>query len=119
MKWYTDNKGVAAIIKSGSSKVHLHKLAMEIFSLSKEHNVIIDIEWIPRSENVVANYLSKIVDFDDWSVKDSYFRAVDSIWGPFTVDWVKTIPSVLYGVVDLFGQAEEVTITGMYKCTTL
>ena len=55
---------------------------MEIFSLSKEYNVIIDIEWIPRSENEVADYLSKIVDFDDWSVKDSYFRAVDSIWGP-------------------------------------
>ena len=32
---------------------------------------------------------------------------------------VKTIPSVLYGVVDLFGQAEEVPITGMYKYTTL
>lgn len=27
---------------------------------------------------------------------------------------IKTIPSVLYGVVDVFGQAEEVTITGMY-----
>ena len=26
---------------------------------------------------------------------------------------IKTIPSVLYGVVDLFGQTEEVTITGM------
>ena len=25
---------------------------------------------------------------------------------------IKTIPSVLYGVVDVFGQAEEVTITG-------
>ena len=32
---------------------------------------------------------------------------------------VKTIPSVLDGVVDLFGQAEEVTITGMYNYTTL
>lgn len=26
---------------------------------------------------------------------------------------IKTIPPVLYGVVDVFGQAEEVTITGM------
>ena len=26
---------------------------------------------------------------------------------------IQTIPSVLYGVVDVFGQAEEVTITGM------
>ena len=48
--------------------------------------IAIDIEWIPRSENEVADYLSKIVDFEDWSVKDSYFQAVDSTWGPFTVD---------------------------------
>ena len=26
---------------------------------------------------------------------------------------IKTIPPVLYGVVDVFGQTEEVTITGM------
>lgn len=54
--------------------------------LSKEHDVSIEIEWIPRSENEGADYLSKIVDFDDWCVRNSYFRAVDSIWGPFTVD---------------------------------
>ena len=42
-----------------------------IFSLSKEHDIAIDMEWIPRSDNEVADYLSKIVDFDDWGVKDS------------------------------------------------
>ena len=32
---------------------------------------------------------------------------------------IKTIPSVLYGVVDVFGQAEEVTITGTgFDCFT-
>ena len=72
--------------KSGSNKVHLHKLAMGIFSLSKEHDIAVDMEWIPRSDNEVGDYLSKIVDFDDWGVKDSYFQSVNSIWGPFTVD---------------------------------
>ena len=86
IKWYTDNKGVATIVKSESNKVHLHKLAMEIFSLSKEHDIAIDMEWISRSDNEVADYLSKFVDFDDWGVKDSYFQTVNSIWGPFTVD---------------------------------
>ena len=59
---------------------------MEVFSLSKEHDIAIDMEWIPRSHNEVADYSSKIVDFDDWGVKDSYFQTVNSIWGPFTVD---------------------------------
>jgi len=44
------------------------------------------MEWIRRSDNEVADYLSKIVDFDDRGVKDSYFQAVNAIWGSFTVD---------------------------------
>jgi len=53
-------RGVATIVKSGSNKVQLHKLAMKIFSLSKEHDIAIVMEWIPRlrSDNEVANYLS-------------------------------------------------------------
>ena len=86
VKCHTDNKGVATIVKSGSNKVHLHKLAMEMFSLSREHDIAIDMEWIPRSDNEVADYLSKIVDFDDRGVKDSYFHTLNSIWDPFTVD---------------------------------
>ncbi len=31
VKWYTDNKSGASIVKSGSSKVDLHKLAMDFF----------------------------------------------------------------------------------------
>ena len=79
VKWYTDNQAFAAIVKSGSNKVHLHRLALYSFRFSKEHDVILDIEWIPRSENEVADYLSKIVDFDDWYVKDLYFSTVDSM----------------------------------------
>ena len=50
-----------------------------VFRFSKEHDVILDIEWTPRSENEVADYLSKIVDFDYWYVKDIYFSTVDSM----------------------------------------
>jgi len=94
VKWYTDNQGVAAIVKSGSAKGHLHKLAMEIFSLSKEHDVRIDIEWIPRSENEVADYLSKIVYFEDWSVKILIFRLLIPLGGPLQLT-VLLIPLIL------------------------
>ena len=30
--------------------------------------------------------MSKIVDYDNWAVKDYYFRAVTSFWGPCSVD---------------------------------
>jgi len=48
VKWYTDTKGVATIVKSGSNKVHLHNLAMEIFSLSREQDIAIDMEYRGR-----------------------------------------------------------------------
>jgi len=36
--------------------------------------------------NEKADYLSKIVDFDDWTVKDCYFHAVFSYRGPCSLD---------------------------------
>ena len=30
--------------------------------------------------------MSKIVDYDDWTVKDCYFYAVTSVWGPCSLD---------------------------------
>ena len=69
-------------------KEHLHQLAVDIFHKAKENNIEIEVEWIPRSLNEKADYLSKIVDFDDWIVKDCYFHAVNSYWGPCSVDCV-------------------------------
>ena len=66
----------------------------KFFLLYKEHDVSIDIEWIPRSENEVADYLSKIVDFDDWCVKDSYFRLLTPLGGPLQLT-VLLIPLML------------------------
>ena len=37
---------------------------------------------VPRSLNEKADYLSKIIDFDNWTVKDCYFHALNSYWGP-------------------------------------
>ena len=33
----------------------------------------------------MADYLSRIVDYDDWSLSHSTFRELDAIWGPHTV----------------------------------
>ena len=61
-------------------KEHLHQLAVDIFHAAKENNIEVECEWIHRSLNNKADYLSKIIDFDDWTVKDSYFLAVNSYW---------------------------------------
>ena len=87
VKWFTDNQAVALIVESGSMKEHLHQLTVDIFHTARENNIKIDVQWIPRLLNERADYLSiKIVDFDDCIVKDRYFRAVTSLWGPCSFD---------------------------------
>jgi len=44
------------------------------------------MEWIPRSENDQADFLSRLYDPDDWGLSWSTFHTIDRIWGPHTVD---------------------------------
>ena len=86
VKWFTDNQTVPFIVESGSMNQHLHELAVDIFYTAKAYDIEIEAEWIPCSLNEKADYLSKIDDCDDWTVKDSYFHVVNSHWGPCSVD---------------------------------
>ena len=86
VKWFTDNQAVPIIVDSGSTKEELHKLSVDIFYVTRDYNIDLDVEWIPRSLNDKADYLSKIVDCDDWKVKDCYFYALTSYWGQCSVD---------------------------------
>jgi len=85
VKWSTNNQAVPWIVESGSMKEHLPQLVVDVFYTARE-NIEIDVQWIPRLLNERADYLSKIVDYDDWIVKDCYLRAVTSLWGPCSVD---------------------------------
>ncbi|CAG2207949.1 unnamed protein product [Mytilus edulis] len=38
--------------------------------------------WIPRTENERADYLSRIIDSDDWAISEFVFQIVESLWGP-------------------------------------
>ena len=44
------------------------------------------MEWIPRSQNEIADYVSRITDADDWMIDPSLFMSVGMLWGPHTVD---------------------------------
>ena len=41
---------------------------------------------IPRSQNEIADYISRISDTDDWMVDPVLFMYIDMVWGPHTVD---------------------------------
>jgi hypothetical protein len=65
--WKTDNKNVSIILNKGSSKPYLQKIALKVDDICRQNGMKIDPLWVPRSENVDADYLSKCCDSDDWS----------------------------------------------------
>jgi hypothetical protein len=86
VKWFTDNQSCVHILQSGSMKPDLQEIAYDIFLFCRKHNTSINIQWVPRDKNQKADYLSKIIDFEDWGVTKTFFDFIDSLYGPHTVD---------------------------------
>ena len=78
--------GVSRILKVGSSKPHLQKVAVDTFRLCFALGIYLDSQWLPREENVRADLLSRFIDRDDWSLNPAVFRFLDARWGPHSVD---------------------------------
>ena len=86
VKWFTDNQNVPRIIECGSSKSHLQCEALSIFQVCCAYGISLEMEWIPRSENEKADFLSRIYDPDDWGLSFDAFKQLDEIWGPHSID---------------------------------
>ena len=86
IKWYTDNQSVSRIVEVGSMKKDLQRLALRIFSMCLLNCITLEVEWIPRSANDRADFLSRVVDYDDWRVNRDYFLLAEEKWGPHSVD---------------------------------
>ncbi|CAC5410738.1 unnamed protein product [Mytilus coruscus] len=67
-------------------KADLHELAMNIYTICIVNSITIEVEWIPQSENVQADYFSRIFYVDDWAVADSAFLIFNNRWGKLTFD---------------------------------
>ena len=86
VRWFTDNQNVARILLVGSKTALLQATALKIFSLSVQYQIRLEPEWIPRGLNERADYLSRIIDYDDWQLNPLVFSELDNAWGPHTVD---------------------------------
>lgn len=81
VKIFTDNQNVVRIACKGSMINELHQLAMSIFAICVKHSLILELQWMPREDNISADSYSRIFDRDDWSVSDKIFRYFENIWG--------------------------------------
>ncbi|CAG2202950.1 unnamed protein product [Mytilus edulis] len=87
IKWFSDNQNVVSIVAKGSMKPELQDIALCIFENCLTHNISIDAEWVPRTFNEKADFISRIIDYDDWGVGEQLFTYLDSLWGPHEIDW--------------------------------
>lgn len=86
VRWFTDNQNVARILQVGSRQPQLQEVALKIFSLTITCQIRLEPEWVPREENERADYLSRIIDLDDWFLNPAIFAQLDARWGPHTID---------------------------------
>ena len=74
------------IVLGGSKKPILQQEALAIFETSVRARIRLEPEWIPRADNEIADYISRITDYDDWSLNPMVFKELDRLWGPHTID---------------------------------
>ena len=84
---YSDSDNTVRILeKGGSPKPHLHRLALALFHFCLEHRITLCPHWLPREDNTAADALSRRPHDNEWMLHDRFFRLIDSVLGPLTVD---------------------------------
>ena len=86
VKWCSDNQNLVRILQAGSKKEHLQDQAVAIFSICAQYSIRLELTWVPREQNVEADYISKVLEIDDWMLNPQVFEWLESMWGPHTVD---------------------------------
>ena len=83
VRWFTDNQNVVRVVQYGSKKPDLQTEALAIFSTCLQQHNIIKIE---PDQNEQADYISRLVDYDDWMLNPEIFHLLDAMWRPHTID---------------------------------
>jgi hypothetical protein len=82
-----DALNVFFLLKRGGSKAeHLQDICLRLFWFCHDHQIELIPKWIPREQNQLADYLSKVEEVDDFGLQPSMFEFVLREFGPLDVD---------------------------------
>ena len=84
--WFSDNQNVVRIVLYGSRKATLQVEVLAIFTVCVSSCIRLEPEWILREENKKADFISRLVDHDDWKLNPAVFKELDIKWGPDSID---------------------------------
>ena len=83
----TDNQtAMSCINNGGSSSQQLNEVTHRIWSLCVNHDIDLQAEYIPGSENDLADALSRDFDNSDWMLNPRVFAQLNAWRGPFDID---------------------------------
>ena len=64
VQWFSDNQNVVHILEVGSRQPHLQAELLKIVEVCMQHKIRMEPGWVPREENQLADYFSRIGDLD-------------------------------------------------------
>jgi hypothetical protein len=76
-----DNMNAVTVVEKGSGKFRLQNYAMLVDNLCRTKNISLNPVWIPKCLNNVADILSKMLGYQDYSVQDHFYQYVQEISG--------------------------------------
>ena len=62
-------------------------MAWNIFNICIRSGIHLEVRWISRTMNQQADYMSHLIDIDDWQITNDLFLILDGRWEPHTIDW--------------------------------
>ena len=83
-----DNSSACRTFSVGSAKPHLQNIAIGVFTFFSKFNVS---QWIPREQNELADYYSRIKDTDKYSIDNDSFRLINNLYGPFIYLFIRIL----------------------------
>ena len=73
-------------MSSDSNKQHLQKLVESIYDLTVSGCTKLDVQWVPRKQNTIADTPNKMYHFEGWETTNTLFKYLNRVWGSFTMD---------------------------------
>ena len=62
------------------------RFSLNIFNLTFDHNIHLEVFWVGREYNKEANKISKTIDFDDWYTTQHLINILEQCWGKISID---------------------------------
>ena len=97
-------------------KLELHGMARSIFNICIQSGIYLEVQWILRTQNQQADYISCLLDTDDWQTTDDLFLSLNARLGPHSVDCFANYYN--YKLPKFFSRFWNPNTTGLFNSTS-